>query len=132
MRLHVSLTLDFSGDAAELRERLLAWGHRGGFRLAEESEDRWLLRRGHKWGNLLVFTDIHGLYCEVEARHLPRTRQISVGMECSSWFHIQTPGDRKKLQDELERIRAFFVGDLGEQRERWHRERGGRDDRIEG
>jgi len=27
-------------------------------------------------------------------------------MECSSWFHIETAGDQKKLQDELELLRA--------------------------
>jgi hypothetical protein len=109
VRILVNLTLDYDGPADELRERLLAWGLRGGFRLADEKPGRWVLRRGSPWGCLFVLWDIHALYAEVEALHLPLSRQVAVGLECSSWFHFAAAGDRAKLEAELNLLRAFLV-----------------------
>src|SRR5262245_34993212 len=73
VRIRLSLTLDYDG-AAHLRERLLAWGLRGRFRLAEDHPDRWVLRRGSRWGSFFVLGDVHALYAEVEALQVRRTQ----------------------------------------------------------
>lgn len=108
LNIRLESTVEYGGTRERLAECLLAWAPHGRYRLAEDGPGRWVFRRGGFWSSLLVMWDVYSLPCQVEVVHLPLQGRVMAALTCTSWFHMETAGDRERLEAELGRLHALL------------------------
>ncbi len=98
----------------ELLEHLEFWSGRYGFERAEDNEEDFVYRRGSHWHALYTF-DIRKVPTKVSVRVLHDGPGACVcTMSCGSWFQFSTPGDVKRLSDEMDLLEACLKGAFSE------------------
>jgi hypothetical protein len=105
MHIELRRTVERAIEPDELRLLLLAWAEAAGFRLAEDLPGRWEFRRGSEWHAVYTF-DVRKVPAEVVVLHLPISGQIAFALTCGSIWQMATPGDRVKLEQDLDYLCA--------------------------
>jgi len=119
----------------EVLERLDYWARRYGFQRTEDREDDFTYCRGSHWHAFYTF-DIRKVPTEVRVRFISDGLGTCVcNLSCGSWFQFSTPGDPKRVSDEMDLLEACLKGafsdtkanpEIGEERRR-ERNRGSHD-----
>src|SRR3954447_7536566 len=94
----------------ELLGRLDVWARRYAFEHVAADEGELQYRRGNAWQSLASF-DIRTLPTIVRIQLLQDEAGTCVcTMSCKSWLHLTTPGDAKRVSDELDLLAACLDG----------------------
>ena len=100
-----TIVLNISDEILEQRVQLLA--RSCGFAITNRSERNWTLQRGSLWHALYTF----------HVRKLPTTvalemisaKQLSILLRCRSVLTVATPGDAKRISQELDELETQFA-----------------------
>jgi hypothetical protein len=100
---------------AELRDRLQFWAARYGFERTAGTNEDFTYTRGSQWQAFYTF-DIRKVPTVVTISLLPGDEGSCLcRIKCGSWLQVASPGDEKRLSEQMDLLEACLKGALSGQ-----------------
>jgi len=113
MNIRQERNIEVVANTKEFQDRLKSWAELTGFTCITELPGRWKFCRGSNW-NLSIGFDIRKTPTEVIVeRNEDNPTKVYCLMHCKSWCYLATPGDLKRLSEQLDILVAHLKGALG-------------------
>lgn len=100
-----TIFLDISDEALEQRVQSLV--RSCGFAITNRSKRNWTLKRGSLWHALYTF-DVRKLPTTV-VLEMNSAKQLFISLRCRSVLTVATPGDAKRISQELDELETQFA-----------------------
>jgi hypothetical protein len=96
----------------EVEDRLLGWAERYGFAMENSVVGDFVFRRGSHWRALYTF-DLRKIPTVVAIDFdSANGEEVTCRMQCGSWLQFSTPGDPKRLAEQMDLLEACLKGAL--------------------